>query len=43
MTEFEEKMLEESKNQTEHLDWIKVIVGAIFVFVALGVGASFGT
>ena len=43
MTKFEDKMLEESKKQTEHLGWIKVIVGAIFVFVALGVGASFGT
>lgn len=42
MTEFEEKMLEESKKQTEHLDWIKVIVVAIFVFTCLIFGVIWG-
>ncbi|WP_269984118.1 hypothetical protein [Vibrio sp. RW] len=33
MTEYEEKMLEESKKQSEHLETIKYLVGGLWVFV----------
>jgi len=39
VTEFEKKMLDESKKQTAHLSVIKVLVLVVSVVLAFGVGA----